>query len=195
MKTVFIICLALCTCSVSAQMEQRSNMHLPIIISVQFHSISVPFRHMKSNFRNIGIGIGTEVDYSDVSKFHQRFSVVYCHNKAAGNRWLLQSQAIWRPHFGGEGFGELNAGIGYMITKRPIKSYKFNNGEWVPAGKKGKGLLIVPVGIGGGYVTDNLRQQMNHFFNYNMMFVTGYNRSIPIVPETLIQFGTSIKNK
>jgi hypothetical protein len=195
MKTVFAIWLSLLTIGVSAQADQRSNMNLPIIISVQFHSISVPFHHMKSNFRNIGIGIGTELDYSNESKFHQRFSLVYYHNKAAGNGWLLQSQALWRPSIGSEGFGELNAGLGYMITKRPVESYKFSNGDWVPAGKKGKGLLIVPVGIGGGYVTDNLRQQMNHFFNYEMMLVTGYNRSIPIVPETLIQFGSSIKNK
>ena len=92
--------LAFClTGSLLAQPDaQNDYRNFPIIVMVQFHNLSMPFKDMKSNFSNIGFGLGTELSYNGKSNWVQQFSATWHHNKTVGNGVLLYSQAVWRPN-------------------------------------------------------------------------------------------------
>ena len=196
MRNIFIVILSLVLVAPTlAQERQGGNQNLPILVSLHFHALAVPFRHLKTNFKNIGIGIGTELNYGKQSRFNQRFSVVWYRNKYLGNGWLFQSQGIWRPTIGNSGFGEIKAGLGYLFTRRPIKSFQLKNGDWIAVNKKGKGLFSIPVGFGVGYILKESDYQISPFLSYDILVVSNYNRSVPIITETMVQFGTHLKKQ
>lgn len=196
MKAILTLFLAGLAFGARAQPDAGPNDRLPIVVTVQFHSLSVPFRQLKNNFRNVGIGIGTELRYGPRSAFYQRFALTWYRNRAVGNGWLAQTQAVWRPAIGADGFGEGRAGIGYLLSKRPTPAYRYRDGDWVAAGKKGRGLFTVPVGIGAGYrLGGSGDDDLSPFLGYEVLAISGYNRSIPLVTETLLQVGTRIENR
>lgn len=166
--------------------------NFPIIVTVQFHGLALPFHDMKSNFSNIGLGLGTEVSLNGNHDWAQQFSVVWYRNKAIGNGLFLYTQSTWRPTIVSNSYTELKAGAGYLISFRPVKSYKQVNGDWIPVGRKGKGLFAVPVGISSGYNNYSSDAYLSPFVSYQFLIVKDYNNSMPIVPETLIQVGTRI---
>lgn len=186
--------LALCLVgSLLAQTDtQKDYRNFPIIVMVQFHNISMPFKDMKSNFSNIGLGFGTELSYNGKSNWVQQVSATWHHNKTVGNGVLIYSQAAWRPTIASAVYTELKAGAGYMYAFRPVESYKQNNGIWEATGKKGKGMFTLPVGISLGYQSYSNKTYISPFISYQFLLISGYNQSIPLVPETLIQVGSRV---
>ena len=186
--------LALClTGPLFAQTDtQKDYRNFPIIVMVQFHNLSMPFKDMKSNLSNIGFGLGTELSYNGKSNWVQQFSATWHHNKTVGNGVLLYSQAAWRPNITSGVYTELKAGAGYMYAFRPVESYKQNNGAWESMGNKGKGMFTLPVGISVGYQSQTSKTYISPFITYQFLLISGYNQSIPLVPETLIQVGSRI---
>jgi hypothetical protein len=165
---------------------------LPIIATVQFHSLALPFRDLKSNFANVGFGLGTEVGLNRRHNWVQQVQVLWYGNRAVGNGLLGYTQNVWRPTFGGRLYAEVKAGAGYLVAFRPVASYKPVNGEWVTVGRRGKGLFTVPVGVSLGYQPATNRTSVSPFVSYQVMAVTGYNPSVPLVPQTLLQVGSRI---
>jgi hypothetical protein len=186
------IALVLSVTAWSQSPESKAYTDFPIIISIQFHAFSLPFRDMRANFSNIGIGIGTEVSLNGKPNWVHQVNVLWYHNKAIGNGLLFYSQNVWRPEFATSTYAEIKGGVGYLHSFRPVKSYKQINGEWISVGHKGKGLLAVPVGVSLGYDSRTANTYLSTFATYQFMLLKGYNKSIPIVPETLIQIGTRI---
>lgn len=186
--------LGLClTASLWAQTDnQKDYRNFPIIVMVQFHNLSMPFKDMKSNFSNIGIGLGTEFSYNGKSNWVQQFSATWHQNKTVGNGILIYSQAAWRPNLSSGLYGEIKAGAGYMYAFRPVTSYEQKNGAWESVGNRGKGMLTLPVGISLGYQSPTNKTYISPFISYQFLLVSGYNQSIPLVPETLIQVGSRI---
>jgi hypothetical protein len=179
--------------SLQAQTDsQKSYRNFPIIVMVQFHNLSMPFKDMKSNFSNIGFGLGTELSYNGKSNWVQQFSATWHHNKTVGNGILLYSQAVWRPNIGSGVYSEVKAGAGYMYAFHPVESYKQNNGTWESVDRKGKGMFTLPVGISLGYQSYSEKTYISPFISYQFLLISGYNQSIPLVPETLIQVGSRI---
>lgn len=177
--------------SLKAQEEKRNDFrNFPLTVSLQFHSFSMPFKNLKSNFKNIGIGIGTEVSHNGNHNWVQEFSLIWVRNKTIGNGLFFITQTAWRPYIGNPMFGEIKAGIGYHLAFRPTDSFVLKNENWVSAGKKGKGMLAIPVGIGVGVHNYSGKTYTSPFVNYQFLLIKGYNKTIPLVPETLIQFGT-----
>lgn len=186
--------LALCLVgSLLAQTDtQKDYRNFPIIVMVQFHNLSMPFKDMKSNFSNIGLGFGTELSYNGKSNWVQQVSATWHHNKTVGNGIMLYSQAAWRPTISSGVYTELKAGAGYMYAFRPVESYKQDNGVWEATGNKGKGMFTLPVGISVGYQSYSDKTYVSPFISYQFLLISGYNQSIPLVPETLIQVGSRI---
>lgn len=180
--------------SVLAQSEgAKQYKNFPLVIMLQFHAFSVPFRDLKSNFKNIGVGIGTEVSLNGQDNLAQQFNVVWYHNKAMGNGLFFYTQSAWRPTIKSEVFAEAKMGMGYLYSFRPTESFHQVDGEWVSVGHKGKMMFTVPVGISVGdrnYTSSGI--QVSPFASYQFLLVNGYNKSIPLVPETLVQMGTRI---
>ncbi len=164
----------------------------PITISVNFHAFALPFRDLKANFSNIGIGLGTEVALNSSATWVQQVGVVWYHNKALGNGLLFSTQNVWRPALGTNGYGEVKGGVGYLQSFLPSKGFQQTNGIWHETNRKGKGMLCIPLGIGAGYDIRQSQSLISPFINYQFIAVTGYNASIPIVPNTLLQVGSRI---
>ncbi len=178
-----------------AQIETRPNQSVPIVVTLQFHAFAVPFRHFKSNFKNIGLGIGTELNYGANSNFYQRFELIWYRNRAIGNGWLFQSQGIWRPTVSNDAFAEVKLGAGYLLSKRPIDSFQYKQGQWESVGRRGKGMFCIPLGIGLGYELAADDYQISPIAGYQAMALLGYTISLPLVPETLLYTGALIKKQ
>ncbi len=195
MNQKLLLCLILCYFSQSIYSQEDASgnyRNFPLIVTLQFHSFSMPFKNLKSNFSNIGIGIGTEVSYNQKQNWVQQFNLVWYRNKNIGNGLFLYSQGVWRPTIANNFYTELKAGAGYMIASRPTRSFKQQNGEWISAGKKGKGLFAIPVGVSLGYNDASQGTYLSPFASYQFILLKDYNKSIPLVPESLIQFGTRV---
>ena len=192
--TVMLIGGLFClTTVVSAQSDTSKNYrNFPIVLSIQFHNLTLPFKDLKSNFSNIGIGLGTEVSLNGRHNWAQQFSIVWYRNRSIGNGLLLYSQFTWRPTLSGDVFSEIKAGGGYLYAFRPTESYRQVNGDWISVGHKGKGMFVLPVGVSLGYDDYSTGSYSSPFASYQVLFVKNYNQSIPVISMTLLQVGNRI---
>jgi hypothetical protein len=170
----------------------KTYRNFPIVITLQFHSLSMPFQRMLSNFRNPGIGIGTEISLNGDHNWAQQITAMWYRNSAVGNGILFYTQVSWRPSFDSDVYGEIKAGLGYEYSFRPTSSYKIENGKWINAGHRGKGMLAIPVGLSLGYNHYSTGTYASPFVSYQFLLLKGYSASVPIVPQTLIQFGSRV---
>nr|WP_299342367.1 hypothetical protein [Allomuricauda sp.] len=193
MKTVILsltsFFLVLSTKAQSVSTDNHRN--FPLIVSIEFNSLSLPFKNKKL-FSNIGIGIGTEVSHSGKRDWVQQFKISWYGNKNVGGGILIHSQAVWRPDLFSDTFGEVKLGVGYLFAKRPIDSYEPTPNGWENVGKKGKGMFVVPAGIGLGYDTFGENPYVSPFANYQFILATSYNKSVPVVPFTIMEIGSRI---
>ncbi len=176
----------------SQEVSTQNYRDFPLIFTLQFHSFAMPFKNIKSNLSNIGIGIGTEVSYTKKSSGVQQFHLLWYRNKNMGNGLMVYSQAVWRPTIGSNTYTEFKLGAGYLLSKRPSESYMQKNTEWIPIGKKSKGMFTIPVGISLGYENEREKTYVSPFASYQFLVASSYNKSIPVVPYTLIQLGSRI---
>jgi hypothetical protein len=178
--------------SPAQEMGSHSYRNFPLIISIQFHALSLPLKDLKANFSNPGIGVGTEFSYSGNQNWVQQVNVIWYRNRYAGSGILLITQAVWRPSLGGNSFAEVKAGIGYSYSFRPVESYYQENEVWKKARHKGKSMFVIPVGLSAGFDHYSGGNLVSPFVSYQFLLLSGYNKSIPLVPETLLQAGTSV---
>jgi hypothetical protein len=191
----FVLLCMLFQSNLHAQSESVSaDYNFPFIVTLQFHGFTVPFKNLNSNIRNVGIGIGTEVSLNDTHTWIQQVHAIWYRNKSIGNGLLFYSQNVWRPSYE-ETFAEVKLGAGYLYSFRPTPSFKSVNGQWTSVGKKGKGMLAVPLGVSIGSYSAVATTSLAPFVSYQFMVIKGYNTSIPIVPQTLLQAGALISDK
>ena len=159
------------------------------MVSVQFHSLALPFQDVKSVFSNVGIALGTEYMYNRRGNLIQSFQAGYYRNRYAGDGLFVFTQAGYRPHFGPV-YAEMKAGVGWNYTFHPNRTVKLENGQWVTSSRTGKGLLMVPLGISIGY---DEKAQVSPFVGYQFFAVASYNPSVPVMPNQLLQAGARIR--
>jgi hypothetical protein len=181
----------------NAQNESNAEQYrnFPLVVTLQFHSFALPFHDMRSNFSNIGLGIGTEISLNGMNSAAQQVSAVWYRNKQIGNGLLFYTQTSWRPTVASNLYTELKGGLGYLYAFRPVESHRQVNGKWISVGHKGKGLLTIPIAVSIGYNEASPKTYLSPFFTYQFLVVKDYNKSIPIVPETLLQVGSRIHFK
>lgn len=190
---LFTLCICLLlNAAISQHASNRDYRNFPIVLSLQFHSLAMPFKDIGSHFKNVGFGIGTEVSLNGNHDWVQQFGIIRYRNKGIGNGWLFSTQTAWRPYLGEPVYGEVKLGIGYLLASKPAPNWIQKDGKWTTDGKKGKGMLAIPAGIGLGY--NNHQEGKNYlspFAGYQVAFLKGYNADLPVVPETFLQLGTS----
>src|SRR4030095_12097041 len=150
MKKSFLLagfCLAAFVCLRGQDKVNNSYRNFPVIITIQFHSLTLPFKDFKSNFSNVGIGVGTEVSFNGKQDWVQQFSIALNRNQNIGNGLLFSTQTVWRPTIADHFYTEIKAGAGYNYCYRPVESYRPENGNWVSVGNKGKGMLTLLGGM------------------------------------------------
>lgn len=170
----------------------KSYRNFPLIMSVQFHSLSYPLKDIRTNFNNIGLGIGTELALGNKHNWAQQFHFTWYRNREAGNGIILYTQSAWRPGIAGNIYTELKAGVGFTHNYRPVEAYSQQNGQWTSAGKNGRWLLTVPAGVSIGYHKYSPGTYAAPYVSYQLLFSTPYADGIPVVPFSLLQLGTSI---
>lgn len=170
----------------------RPYRNFPIVATLQFHALSLPFRDLKSNLANVGFGLGTEVSLNGKHNWAQQVNLVWYRNRTVGNGVLLYTQTAWRPTLTGPLYAEVKAGAGYLVSFRPSEGYKQTDGNWMPVGHKSKGLFAIPAGISLGYYNPSSGTTISPFASYQFLLVTNYNKSIPLAPQTLLQVGSRI---
>lgn len=172
--------------------EPQKRYDFPIILTVHFPALAMPFRNLDLNFRNIGVGLGTEVTLNREGTWVQQLHVAWLRNRHAGNELVAYSQLAWRPDIGDNGFTEVKAGIAYVYGFTASPAMKPVNGDWVSSGHKGKGMFALPVGVAFGYHDYHEDVRYSPFIGYQFMIVTHYNKTVPLMPQTLVQTGLSI---
>ncbi|RIV18983.1 hypothetical protein DYU11_26145 [Fibrisoma montanum] len=194
-KTLFIfIWLAALHPSVSRAQRNGSEllpagrMSWPLMVSVQFHSLALPVGNIRPAFANPGLALGTEYRYNRRGNLLQSIQAGYYRNRYAGDGLFIVTQAGYRPHFGPV-YADLKAGVGWNYTFHPNTTLVLKEGQWQPAGRTGKGLLMVPLGLSIGYNGPSL---VAPFVGYQFFALAGYNPSVPVVPNQLLQVGAHI---
>lgn len=195
-----LITLNLLQAQESSQFKIRKTNYrnFPIVVGVQFHSLSLPFKDAGASFSNIGLRLGTEISYNGRQNWTQGFTIGGYHNKHAGSGAFAFTQTIYRPTIFNNVFAEVKAGLGVAHNFHPVDAYKQENGQWMNAGKKGKTMLLAPVGIGFGYNGYKNGTYFSPFISYELFLSKDYNDLLPLVPGSVIQIGTRIhlkKNK
>ncbi len=56
-------------------------------------------------------------------------------------------------------------------------------------------MFTLAAGLLGGYHPDSSQTYISPFVSYQFLLLNDYNKSIPLVPETLLQMGTRIHLK
>lgn len=180
------------TTGFSQTYPEKVYRNFPVVLSVQFHSLSFPFKNLTDNFKNVGIGIGTEIALGNKHNWAQEFQLSWYRNRAAGNGIILYSQSAWRPTIQKSFFISLKAGAGMTYNFRPVGSYVQKEGRWSSVRRRGKLMFTVPIGAGAGFHAYQEKTYISPFGNYQILFVKGYAKSIPVVPYSLLQFGGAI---
>ena len=172
--------------------ERQQRYDFPITVTLYFPALAMPFRNLDLNFRNIGAGLGTEVTLNHDGTWVQQLHLAWLRNRNAGNALLVYSQTAWRPDIGSNGFGEIKAGVAYVYATTASSSFQSSKGDWHSTGHKGKGMFGLPVGMALGYHGYQANTRYSPFLGYQFMILTKYNKTVPIMPITLIQTGVSI---
>jgi hypothetical protein len=190
LNSLLVLLFVLVFLKARSQEPMKDYRNFPITVSIQFQNFAMAFKKPTFSFKNFGIGIGTEVSHNGGHNWVQEFSIWWSGNKSMGNGLYFITQTAWRPYLGNPVFGEVKAGIGYKISYRPSDSFSPGPDGWVSRGKKGKGMLVVPVGAGLGLHSYRENLYTSPFVNYQFLLVKGLNPDIPWSPETVMQFGT-----
>jgi len=168
------------------------NRNFPLILTLQFHALSFPFKDILANFSNPGIGISTELGYDSRQRWLQQLGVLWYRNRNSGSGILIMTEIVWRPVITGGFYGEIKTGLGYDFLFHPVESYRPVNGNWVSKGRNGKGVLTILVGISAGYEQFTGAGSVSPFVSYQFLLLKDYNNSIPLLPETLLQAGAGV---
>jgi hypothetical protein len=160
----------------------------PVVASLQFHSLSTPLSDWPTSFANPGLSLGTEFRYNRRATLLQSLPVGYYRNRYAGNGLYVAPQLVYRPQFGAW-YAELRAGVGALYTMQPGRSYELQDGSWQTHNHGGKLTLMLPVGVSVGYHGRQAAPRISPFVSYQVFVLHGYNPSIPVVPNRLLQVG------
>ncbi|MBC7889076.1 MAG: hypothetical protein H7Z13_14465 [Ferruginibacter sp.] len=197
-KLLFAVTCLLFTGFLQAQQTQQATFkkknyrNFPIVAGIQFHSFSVPFKDMGAGFSNVGLMLGTEFSFNGRQNWVQGFTIGGYRNKHAGDGAFAFTQTIYRPTIYRNFFAEIKAGVGVLHNFHPVDVYKEQNGEWINAGKKGKTMLMAPVGLGFGFNSYKEGIYFSPFVSYELFLSKDYNDLLPLVPGSVIQIGTRI---
>lgn len=183
----FFLLLGLGSLTLCRAQEQR----LLLTAGFQFHSLGLPFKTVKENFKNLGLSVGTRYQWNKNGALVQDLQLSWLVNRKVGNSLNIYTQLGWQPRlFGAIHLGP-QLGLGYSWLEHPVESFEQKNGEWVARGRGGKAVLSVPVGF-----SLRLAKQSNlliqPYVSYQMLIFTNYNQGLPILPSTMLQIGSQI---
>ena len=172
--------------------NERTYRNFPLVLSVQFHRDSYPLKDVRTNFKNLGFGIGSEISLGSGHSWAQQFTLSTYRDKEAGNGVLLYTQSAWRPTIVGHVYTELKAGFGLNYVYAPEEPYRVINGKSYYVGDKARWLFTAPVGISIGYNKFSRQTYVAPFASYQVLLTPDYVKGITIMSHSLFQVGARI---
>jgi hypothetical protein len=115
------VCLFITYFTEAQTNNEKKYRNFPLIAGAQFHSVSTPLKGLKTNFRNPGVLIGTEISFNKKGKWLQQLFTGWQQNNSTGSGFQLFTQTAWRPKIAGNFYTELKAGIGVMQMHSNLK--------------------------------------------------------------------------
>ncbi|MCB0636502.1 MAG: hypothetical protein KDC54_07775 [Lewinella sp.] len=194
MKGCFL-CIALSVAGIlplAAQSDASFRRDFPLVVSIQFSTLSMPLQDLGGLFSHVGLGLGTEVAFNKRGTLGQQLTVFWNGNRQIGHGLQVCTQTFWRPNISDPIYAEVQAGLGLQLARRPAPSFRPVPGGWEHVGKRGKVLLLLPVSVGTGYVSDQSTSAFSPFLRYQLTLLSGYNDDVPVVPLTSLQAGARI---
>ncbi len=183
----FFLILMLGSVTLCRAQEQR----LVLTAGFQFHSLGLPFKQVRENFKNLGLSIGTRYQWSKNGALVQDLQLSWLVNRKVGNSWNLYTQLGWQPRlFGAIHLGP-QLGLGYSWLEHPVESFEQKNGEWIARGRSGKGVLSIPVGLSLRLAKQS-SSSIQPYLSYQMLIQRSYNQGIAFLPTTMLQIGSQI---
>ena len=174
--------------------DGREYENFPLMLSIKFQNLALPFQDVKSNFKNIGIGIATEVSWGGSKNLVQQFNLMWVFNRGSGNILSFYSQAVYRPSLSGSLHGGIKGGVSYTFMFKPNPSYIFNGKEWIK-GPAARGMFGIPAGIHLSWQEPKTSTYSAPYMAYDPFLHTGYNRDVPVIPHTVLEIGNAIHFK
>lgn len=188
-----ILLLLILSPSFSFSQDANANSQPSFVVGISFHAVSTPFHKPGNNFRNLGFKIGAEIPWNSKDNLRQAVEVGYYFNKLNGRSIYVHSDFVYRPKITHEVRAEFRIGPGVGLILAPGKSYIQREGVWSVA-RGGKWFPQVHGAVGISY--NDLRLQSSEvspYVQYEVMAIVGYNRGIPVLPNSFIHMGTKMK--
>lgn len=163
------------------------------LVGISFHALSTPLHKPGNNFRNFGLKIGMELPLNSSDNLRQSIELGYYFNRLNGRSIYVHSDFIFRPRIVNDLRAELRLGPGLGYIWHPRVSLTQQNGEWV-TGHSGKLFPQVHAAFGLSYDNIHIHSlEVSPFIQYEVMAVVGYNRGIPVLPNSFIHVGSRFK--
>jgi hypothetical protein len=163
------------------------------IVGVSFHAVSTPFHKPWNNFRNLGFKVGAEVPWSSEDNLRQSIELGYYVNRLNGRSVYVHSDLVYRPKMMDDVRADLRIGPGLGFIVAPGETYVQKNGLWTRS-RGGKWFPQVHAGVGVTYNDVKVKTvEASPFLQYEVMAVVGYNRGIPVLPNSFIHVGSKMK--
>lgn len=163
------------------------------LVGVSFHAVSTPLHKPGNNFRNLGFKVGAEMPWNQRDNLRQSVELGYYFNRFNGRSVYIHSDFVYRPRIAEDLRADLRLGPGLGYIVHPGDSWTQKNGEWI-ASHGGKFFPQIHGAFGLSYNNISIKHfDASPFVQYEVMAITGYNRGISIMPNSLIHFGSRFK--
>jgi hypothetical protein len=179
--------------SLSSAQESVSNSRPTFVVCISFHAVSTPLHKPQNNFRNLGFKFGIEIPWNNKDNLRQSVELGYYFNRLNGRSIYAHSDFVYRPIIRGNVRADFRIGPGLGFLLAPRKTLIQKDGLWTSA-QGGKWFPQVHGAVGISYNDVELESvRISPFVQYEVMAIAGYNRGIPVLPNSFIHIGSKAK--
>lgn len=173
--------------------DAHAKMKFPIIASVHFQNLSVPFADIKSHFSHPGFSVGTEMSLNTRKTLFQQLHAGATLNRELGNHFFVQTQFTYRQGFLKTLYAEARAGLGWQRSYHPVEALRFEGGQWISTAG-GRSQVTMPFSLSFGYRGDKENPNtVQPFVGYQLVPALFYNAVIPLNFYTMFHAGVRVQ--
>ncbi|MBD0257030.1 MAG: hypothetical protein ICV83_15035 [Cytophagales bacterium] len=194
-KTKYLLLVAsVLHLSLTAQPVRPSR--LTYSARLTFQAYGLPFQNLREGFRNVGGSVGVDYAYNAARTLHQTVALGYQGHTEHEQGFYLHTQLAYRPLLLHRIEPGIAIGVGRLLSVANPKNpyYQVGDGGWQRSGKQTQGHWLVPLTASLGYrVQAAGGTVLTPFVAYEVSPVIGYNSAFPVLPYSLVTFGTRIQ--
>ncbi len=171
---------------------KREYRKLSILGGIQCQNFALPFHDMESNFKHLGLFVGSEISYNQKGTLVQQATLGGYLNREIGNGFYVSTQFVYRQRILKNLHSELKAGLNYLRVFHPTQAYEYDNGTWKEV-IGGKSQLGFPLDIGFTYSFNTSFAELSPYISYQILPEFFYNKTLPLNIYTSYMIGLRVK--